>query len=158
MPITLELRHRLLYMRASLERNSGQSKFHCIHTGPSCNSRIRNQEGKTSWPQIWESSRKQRIYYLAHNLKKRCKKRDFTGIHDRFLAEIMFSANGCSNTIEMKMFVVNGTILQMKITPIESQNQNTYTTSKSGGSPSRSRETLQNQEENVLTSTKRCLH
>ena len=42
----------------SLERNSGQSKFHCIHTGPSFNSRIRNQEGKTSWPQIRESSRK----------------------------------------------------------------------------------------------------
>ena len=48
--------------------------------------------------------------------------------------EIMFSVNGCSKTIEMKMFVVNGTILQKKITPIECQNQNTFTTSKVDGS------------------------
>ena len=61
MPIILEWRHRLLYMRASLKRNSGQSTFHCIYDGPSLNSRIRNQEGKTSWSQIWETSRKQRI-------------------------------------------------------------------------------------------------
>ena len=56
--------------------------------------------------------------------------------------EIMCSANGCSNTIEMKMFVVDGTILHMKITPIECQNHSTYTTSKIGGSPSISLETL----------------
>ena len=61
MLIVLESRHRLLHMRASLERNSGQPQFHCIYIGPSFNSRIRNKEGKTSWPQIWESSRKQRI-------------------------------------------------------------------------------------------------
>ena len=30
--------------------------------------------------------------------------------------EIMFSVNGCSKTIETKMFVVIGTILQKKIT------------------------------------------
>ena len=29
-------------------------------------------------------------YYLAHNLKKRCIKRDFTGIHDRFLRDHIF--------------------------------------------------------------------
>ena len=29
--------------------------------GPSFTSRIRNQEGKTSWSQIWENSRKERI-------------------------------------------------------------------------------------------------
>ena len=54
-------RHRLLHMRASLERNCGQSKFHCVYAGPSFNSRICNQEGKTSWPQIWENSRKEII-------------------------------------------------------------------------------------------------
>ena len=59
--------------------------------------------------------------------------------------EIMFSVSGCSNTIEMMMFVVNGTILQKKITPIECQNQNTFTTSKIGGSLSISPETLQKQ-------------
>ena len=58
--------------------------------------------------------------------------------------EIMFSANGCSKTIEMKMFVVNG-ILQKKITPVECQNQNTFTSGKIGGSLSISQETPQNQ-------------
>ena len=29
-------------------------------------------------------------YHLAHNLKKRCIKRKFTGIHDRFLRDIDF--------------------------------------------------------------------
>ena len=48
--------------------------------------------------------------------------------------EIMFSVNGCSKTIEMKMFVVNGTILQNKITPTECQKMNTFTTGKIGGS------------------------
>ena len=58
--------------------------------------------------------------------------------------EVIFSVNGCSKTIEMNTFVVNGTILQKKITPIECQNQNTFTTSKIGGSLSLSQETLQN--------------
>ena len=60
-------------------------------------------------------------------------------------SEIIKSVNGCSKTIEMKMFVVNGTILQKKITPIECQNQNTFTSGKIGGSLSISQETLQNQ-------------
>ena len=29
-------------------------------------------------------------YHLAHNLKKRCKKRDFKGIHDRFARDHVF--------------------------------------------------------------------
>ena len=58
--------------------------------------------------------------------------------------EIMLSVNGCSKTFEMKMFVVNGTILQNKMTPIECHNQNTFTKGKIGGSPSLSLETLQN--------------
>ena len=61
MPIILEWRHRLLHMWASLERNSGQSWFHWIYIGPSFNSRIRHQEGKTSRPQIRETTGRQRI-------------------------------------------------------------------------------------------------
>ena len=61
MLIILEWRHRLLHMRASLERNCGQSKFHWIYIGISFSSRLRIQEGKTSWPLIWENSRKERI-------------------------------------------------------------------------------------------------
>ena len=48
--------------------------------------------------------------------------------------EIMFFVNVCSNMIEMKMFVWTGTILQNKISPIECQKQNIFTTDKIGGS------------------------
>ena len=63
-------------------------------------------------------------YHLAHNLKKRCIKRKFTGMHDRFFRDLDL-LNPCSNIIEMKMFVVNGVNLQNKITHVECQNQNT---------------------------------
>ena len=81
--------------------------------------------------------------HLAHNLKKRCIKRKFTGIHDRFLRDPDF-LNPCSNMIEMKMFVSNGTILQNKISPIKCQNQNIFITDKIGGSLSKSPETKDN--------------
>ena len=42
--------------------------------------------------------------------------------------------SGWSRTNEMKMFVVHGTLLQNKFTPIEFQNQNVFTTFKLGGS------------------------
>ena len=77
-------------MRASLERNSGQPKFHCVYAGPSFNSRIRNQEGKTSWPQIWETSRKQRILSGPKFEKRDALKDTLKGIHDRFLRVHVF--------------------------------------------------------------------
>ena len=55
--------------------------------------------------------------------------------------EIMFFANVCSNMIETKTFVENGTILQNKISPIECQSQNIFDTNKIGGSLSISLET-----------------
>ena len=78
-------------MRASLERNSGQSKFHCEKAGPSFNSRIHNQEGKTSWPQIWEKSRKERIS-SGQNLKRGALK-DNSKESMIDSCEIMFSVN-----------------------------------------------------------------
>ena len=72
--------------------------------------------------------------------------------------EILIFANPCSNMIEMKMFVSNGTILQNKISHIEWQNRNIFITDKIGGSLSLSLETLADHWKNVLTSTKRCLH
>ena len=47
--------------------------------------------------------------------------------------EIMFLVNECSNMIDTKKFVSNGTILQNKISPIECRNQNIFITDKIGG-------------------------
>ena len=38
-----------------------------------------------------------REYYLANNLKKRCKKRDYQGIHDRFLRDHVFRGRMIEN-------------------------------------------------------------
>ena len=77
MPIILEWRHRLLYMRASLERNSGQSS---VCTLDLLSIPHGHRYGKT--PEKKE--------YQVHNLKKRCKKREFKGIHDRFSQSHVF--------------------------------------------------------------------
>ena len=123
-------RHRLLHMRAFLAGNRGQSRFHEIFDGPSFNSRVRHQEGKTSRPQIWEKPG-DKEYYLANQLKKKCKNNKFQGIHDRFLLDHTFFER--MKTIEMKKFVDDGMLLQMKITLIICQNQNTSTTRTNGG-------------------------
>ena len=48
--------------------------------------------------------------------------------------EIMFSVGECLKTVEMKKFVVHGTFLQMKITPIMCPKKNTFTIRTIGGS------------------------
>ena len=72
--------------------------------------------------------------------------------------EIISSVGERLKTVEMKKFVVHGTFLQMKITPIICQKKNTLTTRTIGGSLSISREMTPNQGENVLISNKRCVH
>ena len=44
---------------------------------------------KTSWPQIWDP-RKEKEYHLVHNVKRRCIKKYFKGILDRFLRDHVF--------------------------------------------------------------------
>ena len=54
--------NHLLLMRAFLaERNSGQSKIRQIFDEPSFTRRVCYQEAQSSWPQIWEEARRQRI-------------------------------------------------------------------------------------------------
>ena len=101
------------------------------------------QKGKTIiWPIIW---------------KRDASKEDSQGSMI-VSCEIMFFVNVCSNMIEMKMFVWNGTILQNKISPIECQKQNIFISDKIRGTLTTSLETLAGHWETVLTSTKRCLH
>ena len=67
-------------MRASLKRNSGQSTFHCKYV-----IKKRRLHGHR-YGKLPENKE----YHLVHNLKKRCKKRDYKGIHDRFLRDHVF--------------------------------------------------------------------
>ena len=61
---------------------------------------------------------KKKEYHLAHNWKKRCIKRKFTGIHDRFLRDPDFRKSMLEHDRDEDV-VSNGTILQNKISPIE---------------------------------------
>ena len=58
-----------------------------------------------------------RDYHVAHNLKKRCIKKGYQGIHDRFLFDSEFRASS-SNMIELKRPVSRWTSLRKKIYPI----------------------------------------
>ena len=56
-------------------------------------------------------------YFTANQLKKRCKKKYFQGIHDRFIRDPEFRSR-MIEIIEMKNFVDDGMLLRMKITLI----------------------------------------
>ena len=88
MPSLLESRHRLLHLRASLERESIQPKYPAMDIGSSIPNYVikkgrlhGNLHGKTE---------EQIKHHIAHNLRKRCIKRGFEGIHDRFQNDSTF--------------------------------------------------------------------
>ena len=86
------------------------------------------KKGRPHGHRCWKPPEKKE-YHLAHNLKKRCIKRRVTGIHDCFLRDHFF-VNVCSNMIEMKKFLLNGTILQSKISLITWRNLNIFRLTK----------------------------
>ena len=66
-------------------------------------------------------------YYIAHQLKKKCKKKYFQGIHDRFVLDEQFRKN-ILKCVEQKIFVAKWMILRTKIIPtIWLQNKLTIT-------------------------------
>ena len=90
MPIILECRHRLLHMRAYLaKRNRGQSRFRL------------NTMDLLSLPEfVIKKGRPHGHRYgmfLADQLKKKCMKKKFKGIHDRFLLDHDFRVRMIEN-------------------------------------------------------------
>ena len=84
-------------------------------------------------------------YYLVHNLKKRCIKRKFTGIHDRFLRDHVFRERMFENNRDEDVC--------RKWDDLAEQDHTcriTFTTGKIGGSLSVSQDTIPNHGENVL--------
>ena len=71
--------------------------------------------------------------------------------------EMTLSVDEWLNIFEMKKFVDDGMFWKMKITLIY-QEKNTFTTRTNGGSISMERNLTSYHWENVMTSTKRCLH
>ena len=148
MPSLLESRHRLLHLRASVERKWSQPRYPSMDIGSSLNSELCHSEGATSFPSIWD--------HIAHNLRKRCIKRGFEGIHDRF-QKILHFENLNSKLIELKKSVSRWTTTRRRISPIEWRKMSTFDTKRIGGSLSTSLE-KSDRWEIVLTSTMRWPH
>ena len=148
MPSLLESRHCLLHLRASIERKYSRGAIKWTLDLLSISNYVikkgrphGNRHGKTQ---------EQRDYHVAHNLRKRCIKRHFEGIHDRFLKDEIFRASQLDHDRTEE-------VSRKKISPIIWRKQNTFDTRRIGGFLSIILEVL-NRGEIVLTSTTRCLH
>ena len=83
-----------------------------------------NRHGKTE---------EQRQHHIAHNLRKRCIKRGFEGIHDRFQNDSTF-VNRYSALIELKKYASRWTRTRRKSSPIVCRKTSTLDTKRIGGS------------------------
>ena len=63
------------------------------------------------------NTKEQRDHHIAHNLRKRCIKRGFEGIHDRFLKDPEIRESLNSKLIELKKSVSRWTRTRRKISP-----------------------------------------
>ena len=73
-----------------LRKGKGKSEIHQFHDGPSFSPKIRRQEKTTSWTSIYGRKQRNKAYHTANQLKKKCKKKFFQGIHDRFIRDPNF--------------------------------------------------------------------
>ena len=90
MPSLLESRHRLLHLRASLERENQSSRR--IHRWQVDILSISNYVIKKGRPHgnRHGKTEEQRKHFIAHDLRKRCIKKGFEGNHDRFQNDSTF--------------------------------------------------------------------
>ena len=89
MLFVLESRHRLLYLRASLiESEASRGPIQCTLDLLSIQNYV-IKKGRLHGHR-YGKAKEQRDRHIAHNLKKRCIKKHFKGIHDRFLKDPEF--------------------------------------------------------------------
>ena len=91
--IILGRRHRLLHVRALLARwNRGEQEICPVHNGSPLDSQLLHQERATPRHRYGKKPGDHE-YFTANSLKKKCKKRHFLGIHDRFIRDEKFRKN-----------------------------------------------------------------
>ena len=93
MSIILGRRHRLLHVRALLaKRNGGEQEICPVHHGSLLDSQLLHKERATPRAPLREEEGDHE-YYIANSLKKKCKKKFYLGIHDRFIRDEKFRKN-----------------------------------------------------------------
>ena len=84
-------RHRLLHVRAlHAKRNEGEQEICPVHHGSPLDSELLFKERTTPRAPLWEEARR---LFVANSFKKKCKKINFLGIHDRFIRDEKFRKN-----------------------------------------------------------------
>ena len=121
--VVLEYRHNLLHLRASRERKWSQPRRHSMYIGLSLNSKLCHQEVTTSWPHLREKIHNKKNIIKPIIWNKRCIKKGYKWIHDRFLKDPEFCASS-SNMIELKRSVSRWMSLQTRTALITWRNQN----------------------------------
>ena len=90
MPSLLEPRHRLLHLRASLEKESIQPRYPPMDVGSSLNPEQCVIKKGRPHGHRYGKTEEQTQHHIAHNLRKRCIRRGFERIHDRFQKDSIF--------------------------------------------------------------------
>ena len=80
----LESRNSLLHLWTSLERKRIQPTCSPMATGCFLNPALRHQKGATSWCSVRQKLRHKKKHFVVHNARRRCIKKKFKGLHDRF--------------------------------------------------------------------------
>ena len=92
MSIILGRWHRLLHVRALLAKwNRGEQEICQVHSRSPLDSKLLHKETATPRAPLRKEARGS--YFIANSLKKRCKKKFFLGIHDRFIRDEKFRKN-----------------------------------------------------------------
>ena len=93
MPLVLGRRHCLLHVRALLASgNGGEQAIHQVHSRFPLDSQLLHEEGRPHGHRYGKKPGDHE-YFIANSLKKKCKKRHFLGIHDRFIRDEKFRKN-----------------------------------------------------------------
>ena len=96
MSIILGRRHRLLHMRALLAKwNRGEQEICPVHHGSPLDSKIYYIKKGRPHGHRYGKKPGDHEYFIANSLKKKCKKKNFLGIHDRFIRVEKFHKNMC---------------------------------------------------------------
>ena len=94
LPVVLGRRHCLLHVRALLARwNGGAQAIHQVHSRSPLDYQLLHQETATPRAPLREEAGRDHEYFIANSLKKKCKKRHFLGMHDRFIRDEKFHKN-----------------------------------------------------------------
>ena len=102
MPSLLESRNSSLHLWTSHERKYIQQTFSSMATGRFLNGELRYQEGATSRCRGVRHGRTeaQKEHFIVQNAGRRCLKKKFEGIHDRFLKDSTYLDSQLKNWLD----------------------------------------------------------